>query len=71
VSATADEDYFPPGRTVVNFSPGQRSARILIPLVQDNAPESGEVFMLELQTGSSRTTADINRRISILIQDDD
>jgi hypothetical protein len=40
-------------------------------LVQDNAPESGEVFMLELQTGSSRTTADINRRISILIQDDD
>jgi hypothetical protein len=71
VSATANEDYFPPGRTTVHFSPGQRSARILIPLVQDSAPESGEVFMLELQTGARQTNADINRRISILIQDDD
>jgi hypothetical protein len=71
VSATANEDYFPPGQRIIRFSPGQRSARILIPLVQDSAPESGEVFMLELQTGARQTTADITRRISILIQDDD
>jgi serine/threonine protein kinase len=71
VSATADEDYFPPGQKTIYFSPGQRSARILIPLVQDNAPESGEVFMLELQGGAPQTNAEINRRISILIQDDD
>ena len=71
VSATAGEDYFSPGVRTIHFSPGQRSARILIPLVQDSAPESGEVFLLELLSDTPQIRFDINRRISILIQDDD
>ncbi|MCH6549094.1 MAG: protein kinase [Proteobacteria bacterium] len=71
VTATAGEDYFPPGLPIIYFGPGQRSARILIPLVQDSAPELGEVFMLELLSDASQTDPDVHRRISILIQDDD
>ena len=71
VTATAGEDYLPPGLPIIYFGPGQRSARILIPLVQDSAPELGEVFMLELLSDASQTDPDVHRRISILIQDDD
>ena len=71
VTATAGEDYLPPGLPIIYFGPGQRSARILIPLIQDSAPELGEVFMLELLSDASQTDPDVHRRISILIQDDD
>jgi hypothetical protein len=71
VTATAGEDYFPPGLPIIYFRPGQRSARILIPLVQDSAPELGEAFMLELLSDTTQTGPDVHRRISILIQDDD
>jgi hypothetical protein len=71
VTATAGEDYFPPGLPIIYFRPGQRSARILIPLVQDSAPERGEAFMLELVSDTPQTGPDVHRRISILIQDDD
>ncbi|MEE8345144.1 MAG: protein kinase [Woeseiaceae bacterium] len=71
VTATAGEDYFPPGLPIIYFAPGQRSAHILIPLVQDSAPELGEVFMLELLNDAPQTDPDVHRRISILIQDDD
>jgi hypothetical protein len=71
VTATAGEDYFPPGLPIIYFRPGQRSARILIPLVQDSAPELGEAFMLELVSDTPHTGPDVHRRISILIQDDD
>lgn len=71
VTATAGEDYFPPELPIIYFSPGQRSARILIPLAQDSAPELGEVFMLELLSDAPQTDPGVHRRISILIQDDD
>ncbi len=71
VTATAGEDYFPPELPIIYFRPGQRSARILIPLVQDSAPERGEAFMLELVSDTPQTGPDVHRRISILIQDDD
>jgi serine/threonine protein kinase len=71
VTATAGEDYFPPGLPIIYFRPGQRSAQIRIPLVQDSAPELGEAFMLELLSGAPQTDPDVHRRISILIQDDD
>ncbi len=71
VTATAGEDYFPPGLPIIYFSPGQRLARILIPLAQDSAPELGEVFMLELLSDAPQTDPGVHRRISILIQDDD
>jgi hypothetical protein len=71
VTATAGEDYLPPGLPIIFFGPGQRSARILIPLVQDSAPELGEAFMLELLSDTPQADLDVHRRISILIQDDD
>jgi serine/threonine protein kinase len=72
VTATQGEDYFVPGTNTVQFGPGQRSARILIPLVQDSSPESDEAFVLELpdlQPGAGN--ANIFRRIAVMIRDDD
>lgn len=72
VTATEGADYFVPGTRTVQFGPGQRSARILIPLVQDSQPESDEAFVLEMQAPESHTAnADIFRRIAVMIRDDD
>ncbi len=37
-------DYFAPGSYSITFGPGQRSARLVVPLVQDAAVEGGEAF---------------------------
>ncbi len=72
VTATEGEDYFVPGSNIVEFGPGQRSARILIPLVQDSKPESDEAFMLELPNLQPEVAnANIFRRIAVMIRDDD
>jgi len=70
-TATAGEDYFPPGVTTVNFDRGQRVARILIPLVQDTESEIVETFTLELVGAASQTDLDIYRRIAVMIRDDE
>ena len=71
VSATAGEDYFPPGLKIIYFAPGQRSARILIPLVQDSDPEADEAFRLELVSDARYLDPDIYQRITVIIRDDD
>ncbi len=72
VTATEGEDYFAPGTSSIQFGPGQRSARILIPLVQDARPESDEVFELEMLRPQPQTAnANIFRRIAVMIRDDD
>ena len=71
VTATAGQDYFPPGSAIVNFAQGQRSARILIPLVQDTVAEYDEVFELELVNSASQADPDIYQRIAVIIRDDD
>ncbi len=72
VTATEGEDYFAPGSNTVVFGPGQRSARILIPLVQDSKPESDEAFMLEMpDLPPEAANANIFRRIAVMIRDDD
>jgi hypothetical protein len=71
VSATAGEDYFPPGLKIIYFAPGQRSARILIPLVQDSDPEADEAFRLELVSDARYLDPDIYQRITVMIRDDD
>ena len=71
VSATAGEDYFPPGLKIIYFAPGQRSARILIPLVQDSDPEPDEAFRLELVSDARYIDPDIYQRITVMIRDDD
>ena len=71
VTAEAGEDYFPPEVSVVKFGRGQRSARILIPLVQDVYPESDETFILELVNVAAPVHPDIHQRITVMIRDDD
>ena len=71
VTATAGQDYFPPGSTIVNFAQGQRFARILIPLVQDTVAENDEAFELELVNTAPQADPDIYQRIAVIIRDDD
>ena len=71
INATAGEDYFPPGLPIVYFGPGQRTARILIPLVQDTDIEGAEVFALELLSTGPQVDPDIYQRIAVMIRDDD
>ncbi|HEX5764312.1 MAG TPA: Calx-beta domain-containing protein, partial [Woeseiaceae bacterium] len=70
-SATEGEDYFLPGSTGLVFEPGQRSARLLIPLVQDSVLEADETFSLELRSSTEPAQANISRRIEVIIRDDD
>ncbi len=71
ITATQGEDYFAPGAYTVEFGPGQRSTRLLIPLVQDSEYETNEAFSVELSVGSSAATADVYQRVAVLIRDDD
>ena len=71
VTATEGEDYFAPRVKSIPFAPGQRTARLLIPLVQDSAVESDEAFFLEIAGEPADTEANIFRRIAVMIRDDD
>lgn len=71
VTATEGQDYFAPSLPVIYFGPGQRTARILIPLGQDAWPEQDEAFMLELDTPGAPVNSNIFRQIAVMIRDDD
>lgn len=71
VTATEGDDYIAPGSRTVSFAPGQRLARILIPIVQDTTLESDEAFMLELPAEGAPAESNIYRRIAVMIRDDD
>ena len=70
-TAARGEDFFPPGNGLVVFGPGQRSARMLIPLVQDVEAESDEAFVVEIRTESETQEDGVHRRIAVIIRDDD
>ncbi len=69
-SATEGEDYFLPGATGLVFGPGQRTARLLIPIVQDSLVEGEETFTLELVTPPSGQP-EVYREVTVIIGDDD
>ncbi len=71
VTATAGEDYFEPGGYSVSFGPGQRSARLLIPLVQDSVVEGDEAFSIELAVGDVVENPDVYTRVVVMIRDDE
>ena len=71
ITATEGEDYFSPGAYSINFAPGQRSARVLIPLVQDSVVEGDEAFTVELSTKNNDLGGDVFQRIVVMIRDDD
>ena len=65
------QDYFAPGKNTIEFGPGQRSTRLLIPLVQDTAYEDNEAFSVELTVPDSPANRDVFRRVAVMIRDDD
>jgi hypothetical protein len=71
ITATQGEDYFAPANDTIEFGPGQRSARLLIPLVQDSAFEDNEAFSVELLTGNTLDGANVFSRTAVMIRDDD
>lgn len=71
ITATAGEDFFPPGNGIVVFGPGQRSARLLIPLVQDVEAEGDEAFVVELTTENTTQAEGVHDRVAVMIRDDD
>jgi serine/threonine protein kinase len=71
ITATAGEDFFPPGNGIVVFGPGQRSARLLIPLVQDAEVEGDEAFVVELTTENTTQAEGVHDRVAVMIRDDD
>lgn len=71
ITATQGEDYFAPGGFTVEFGPGQRSTRLLIPLVQDSAYENNEAFSVELDNADATAEIDVYSRVAVMIRDDD
>jgi hypothetical protein len=71
VTATAGEDYFPPNNNTISFGPGQRAARVLIPLVQDSAFEGDEAFVVELSNVDTSPQRGVYYRVAVMIRDDD
>ncbi|NIV18130.1 MAG: protein kinase [Woeseiaceae bacterium] len=71
ITATMGEDYFAPGGYTIEFGPGQRSTRLLIPLVQDSAYEDNEAFSVELSVSDSAADSDVYQRVAVMIRDDD
>lgn len=71
ITATKGEDYFAPSGYTITFGPGQRSARLLIPLVQDSDYEDNEAFSVELSNADSNADTEIYSRIAVMIRDDD
>ena len=71
ITATSGEDFFPPGNGIVVFGPGQRSARILIPLVQDAEVEGDEAFVVDLVMQNTTQQDGVHDRVAVMIRDDD
>ena len=71
VTASESEDYFAPSNSAVTFGPGQRSARLLIPLVQDSLVEGDEAFVIELTDSEQLDVDDVYQRIVVMIRDDE
>ncbi len=71
ITATESEDYFAPGDTTITFGPGQRSARLLIPLVQDSLVEGDEAFVIEMANAGQLGVEDVYQRIVVMIRDDE
>jgi hypothetical protein len=70
-TAVEGEDYFLPVAPGLVFAPGQRSARLLISIVQDSLLESDESFTLSLRDAVDVPQANLHQNIEIVIRDDD
>ena len=71
ITATQGEDYFAPSSHTIEFGRGGRTARILIPLVQDSEYENNEAFSVELTLPGPPVNPDIYHSTAVIIRDDD
>ena len=71
VTATEGEDYFAPGDYSVTFGPGQRSARLLIPLVKDALLEGEETFIIKLALPYEASVNNVFQHLVVTIRDDE
>jgi len=71
LSAKDGQDYFGPDGHTVSFGPGQRSARLLVPLIQDTLAEDDESFVVELVNDANNYNAATDQQIVVTIRDDD
>ena len=71
LSATEGEDYFAPGSLWLSFGPRQRTARLLVPLVQDSVVEGEERFALRLVNTAATPSVYGYQQILVTIRDDD
>ena len=71
ITATESQDYFAPSDYSITFGPGQRSARMLVPLVQDALVEGDEAFVIELSSRDDMAIPDVYQRIVVMIRDDE
>ncbi len=71
LTATEGEDYFAPSSYSISFGPGQRSARLLVPLVQDSRAEGNEAFVLKLAVDTESRPDSVSPNIAIMIRDDE
>lgn len=69
ISATQGEDYFVRDDHSIVFGPGQRSARLMVPLVTDAEVEGDEAFVVELVGGPNLAVKDVHQRIVVTIRD--
>ncbi|MCH8060321.1 MAG: hypothetical protein IIA11_07675, partial [Proteobacteria bacterium] len=71
ITATQGEDYFAPSSHTIEFGRGGRTARILIPLVQDSEYEDNEAFSVELTLPGPPINPEIYHSTAVIIRDDD
>ena len=71
LTATEGEDYFAPGSYSISFGPGQGSARLLIPLVQDSRAEGDEAFVVKLSVDPEAQPLNVTPNIAVMIRDDE
>ncbi len=71
LTATEGEDYFAPSSYSISFGPGQRSARLLVPLVQDSRAEGDEAFLVRLAIDPDKLPANVSPNVAVMIRDDE
>ena len=71
LTATEGEDYFAPGSYTISFAPGQHTARLLIPLVQDSRAEGDEAFVVKLNVDPETQPVNVTPNVAVMIRDDE
>lgn len=69
VTATQGADYFAPDERSIVFGPGQRLARLLVPLVRDSQVEGDETFIVKLVGVPDVMARDVPQQIAVVIHD--